>query len=161
MQNESLRRVQHRRRTHEKHSFAFSEKKMRHRTSLPSNVSEERPQELNYFHLVERECASLSAEHKLMIAVLTRALSDALKPITIFNASGRVKMRHRENALAFFACESEEPFSFRWLCEHVSVDPEGLRERILALVQADNREQLFAQLFPTSRRWMMFLKNMH
>jgi hypothetical protein len=134
---------------------------MRYKTNLTTNVSEERPQELNYFHIVEREAVALSPEHKLMIAVLTRALSDALKPITIFNQSGRSKIKHRENALAFFASDSEEPFSFRWLCEHVSVDPEGLRERIQALVQADNREQLFAQLFPTSRRWIMFLKNMH
>lgn len=131
---------------------------MRDKALLDTVTEEGTSGELNYLWLWERNRLDLSPEHKLMLAILTRALLDALQPIGVLDEIGRSKIRFRENALAFFHSEDVEPFSFLWLCDMLSAHPDGLRERILAVVNSDNREELFNRYFPRKRRPLYALR---
>src|SRR5262245_6411834 len=59
---------------------------------------------------------------RLVAAVLERGLLDAVGP--------SAKQPERDDALAWFLSEDEEPFSFRWVAFQLSIDPDWLRARI-------------------------------
>lgn len=62
---------------------------------------------------------------RLVAAVLERGLLDAV--------GATAKQPEREDALAWFQSDDEEPFSFRWVALTLGIDPDWLRARIRRL----------------------------
>lgn len=136
---------------------------MKSPTSFATLISEARAdKELNHASVLDLHPASMSGEQRLLCAILTRALLDAMQPTPLLlNEIGRRKERKRGEALEFFMSESIDPFSFRWICEHLSADPQGLRERLVAILSTDNRDELFCKMFPKMRATKLFLRRWH
>jgi hypothetical protein len=59
-------------------------------------------------------------EHSLLAAILERAIRDVTR--CDMNSS-------------YFYEDSIEPFTFRWICEQLSDDAEGLASRVLTLIR--------------------------
>ena len=59
---------------------------------------------------------------RLVAAVLERGLQDAI--------GSSAKQPERDDALAWFLSDDEEPFSFRWVAFQLGIDPDWLRARI-------------------------------
>ncbi len=59
---------------------------------------------------------------RLVAAVFERALLDAVGPTS--------KQPDRDDALAWFASDAEEPFAFRWIAVQLGLDPDWVRGRI-------------------------------
>jgi hypothetical protein len=59
---------------------------------------------------------------RLVAAVLERALLDVVGPSS--------KQPDRDDALAWFASDGEEPFSFRWVATQLGIDPDWLRSSL-------------------------------
>jgi hypothetical protein len=59
---------------------------------------------------------------RLVAAVFERALLDAVGPTA--------KQPDRDDALAWFASDAEEPFAFRWIAVQLGLDPDWVRGRI-------------------------------
>lgn len=136
---------------------------MKSLNSFSSFIAEARANnELNHAEVLDLHPASMSGEQRLLCAILTRALLDAMQPTPLLlNEIGRRKERKREESLEFFMSDSIAPFSCRWICEHLSADPQGLRERLVAILSTDNRDELFCKMFPKMRATKLFLSRFH
>jgi hypothetical protein len=64
---------------------------------------------------------------RLVAAVLERALLDAVGPT--------FKQPDRDDALAWFRSEDDDPFSFRWVAFQLGMDPDWLRSRLRRVQQ--------------------------
>ncbi len=62
---------------------------------------------------------------RLVIAVFERALLDAVGPTA--------KQPERDDALAWFRSEDEDPFAFRWVAFQLGIDPNWIRSRMRRL----------------------------
>ena len=69
-----------------------------------------------------------SPSRRLVAAVLERGLLDAVGPTA--------KRPEREDALAWFQSEDEEPFSFRWVAFQLGMDPDWVLSRIRRIQRA-------------------------
>ena len=58
-------------------------------------------------------------EHKLIVQVLNRAVRD-----TRLTPKMQGYSKYREEAIDWFLDDSREPFSFNWICEFLSIQPD-------------------------------------
>ncbi|MGH7870609.1 MAG: hypothetical protein ACREQO_00165 [Candidatus Binatia bacterium] len=68
-------------------------------------------------------------ERTLLVAVLERATLDAYGLVTA--VSGNSKARTRTEARAWIAAESDEPWSFIWVCDLLGISFSSLRRALL------------------------------
>ncbi len=69
-------------------------------------------------------------ERWLLIAVLQRAIGD------LFRLFEDVAPEDYDDARAWFFSHSREAFSFRWLCEQLSLNPSGIRRHLCKWMRA-------------------------
>jgi hypothetical protein len=65
----------------------------------------------------ENELSFLMPEHHLLIAILKSAVT------ALLNNDG--------NLMPYFTNESEDEFSFRWTCIHLSIDPDAFLHKLM------------------------------
>lgn len=89
--------------------------------------------EFEAFDLLDPARRSPTPEHRLLIAVLARAIIDAIRPPSM-GENQRCLVKERAEAIDFFLNCGREPFSFAWICEHISSDGVALQKKVLDLV---------------------------
>lgn len=76
--------------------------------------------------------------HRLLAGILLQAAAD-LQPSTRRDTSysnimkGRYRDADREDARDFVRSNSDEPFSFNWICQHLELSPDVLRKQMLSV----------------------------
>lgn len=83
-------------------------------------------------HSVDIE--DLTPEHRLLIAIVERSYRD------LFIEPGGTGVSHEEklDSKRFFLCKSLEQFSYRWICQHLDVDPQELLDRLHKLESSES-----------------------
>lgn len=67
----------------------------------------------------------LRPEHKLLIAIVERSYRDLSLPISCC-----LSPYEKIESKRFFDSRSMKPFSYRWICQHLEVDPDWLFKRL-------------------------------
>lgn len=115
---------------------------------------------------LDRQEGTLSPEEALLVAVIVRGLIDALQPEKqpprqqpdgeVDQVEWRARERWREDARLFFQDNTVEPFSFVWMAEMLSNDPQSLVERIRALLAQPDRLTAYLAIFPRQHRRRLY-----
>jgi hypothetical protein len=117
--------------------------------------------ELSYSVNSDSSRTEPTPEHRLCVAVLARAIVDAVQPVEAVQWYEGFKDVCRMDALRFFRRNSREPFSFLWLCDVLALDPDYLRRRIKETIEANDPQETFHRLFPRRKRFRFSMQNMH
>lgn len=78
--------------------------------------------------------------HRLLAGILLQAATDIkpygeYRPTTYSNlVRGRERQQYQDEAREFVEDQSEEPFSFNWICYHLEIDPQVLRRKMLTTI---------------------------
>lgn len=73
----------------------------------------------------------VSAEERLLLAVIQIAASDALGVGVLPNSDPGVRRKLKQEARAWLADENHsDPFSFVWICHHLNISPGKIRSNI-------------------------------
>ena len=75
----------------------------------------------------------LTPEHRLLIAIVERSYRDLSLPI-----SGALSPSELLDSKRFFSSFSFKPFSYRWICQHLDVDPDELYKRLEGLETSES-----------------------
>lgn len=123
----------------------------RHRNFLPhlkAHTPFSSPEDADWSVLVPAQMPSerlWRGEHTLILAMIADALRSATTRINhscqvsyCSHVDGRVRARE------WLASESERPYGFRWACQHLSVNPEGVRRQLRRMDMAESGLPLFA-----------------
>lgn len=87
-------------------------------------------------YVAEDPGMDLTAEQKLAVACLTRAIRDYVGDILPYKrgrGSEEDNERIKRSARCWVASESEDTYSFLWICEALDIDSEALRSVIRSL----------------------------
>lgn len=111
---------------------------------------------MGYKHpVVEEDPSSIhpgDVERSLIGEVLKRAINDAVSGENSDSVGYRSEKREARQWI--FSNEEIAPFSFYWICDHLSLNPERLRDQVRRLMSR-------AQRLPRSRRprsdWVYYL----
>lgn len=88
-----------------------------------------------------------TAEHSLLVAILERSIRDYLWRPMLYAYRGTERTseaaRLKTEAIEWLFDGSEEPFSLRWVCEQLCLEPEQLLDRLeYILEELDNTEDV-------------------
>lgn len=112
-------------------------------TTFCSNATYNKKYSIDPSHFLSYSPTPRTPERKLLAATLERGIKDAAGMFDIKTEKPRVE---QSSALLWVLSADDEPWSFRWVCDELDMDPGTLKAAILRaihLFKAENRTHVF------------------
>jgi hypothetical protein len=74
-------------------------------------------------------------EHRLLVAVLVRAIADTYQPAIVYNGEARSREQIESEALNWFKLGNIGGITFDRICEELADDADGFKEAVLRKIE--------------------------